>query len=200
MTEDRSLSYMVDLVRRAGEQRRLVTQLEAELVKARAILQALEEKRLPEALAEVGMVPPTRSIISGLPVVLDAKYRCGQLEWPLSPAASRRRADSITTSPHDPRAAIEWFDAEYPAIPRRQIVASFGKDSFEAAEELFQAIKTHRCANQASIRLSRVIPWNVLAAFAKEQIDQGYDPPLELLGVRRVVRARVGVAKMEKEE
>jgi len=59
------------------------------------------------------------------------------------------------------------------------------------ADELMALLRTHRLGNQLDVARARMVPWNTLAALARELTDAGADPPLDLLGVARVPLARV---------
>lgn len=193
-TTDSALRHVADLVRRLHRTQMRVSQLEADLKDANAEKRDLSERQLPRAMAECDMVAPTKMVISGLTVNLAEKYRCGQLESP--PSANRRRDDNDAPRAKDPAAAFAWIEAEgHGDLEKRQIVVTLGRDSEATADELVETIRRHPAANSFELMHKRIIPWNTLAGFAAEQVEQGYDPPLELLGIQRVVQARVGVPK-----
>lgn len=191
---DSALARVATLVRQTHQAQRAVAQLEGDLALARAVLRDLSERDLPAALLECDYLPPTRAVVSGLAVDLDEKYRCGQLEYPPSPS-SRRRDDDAPRA-RDPEAALGWLEENgHGDLEKHQVTVTLGRGCDAVAAELVEVLRRHPAANSFEVAHRRVVWWNTLAAFAREQVGQGGDPPLDLLGVRRVVRAKVSVPR-----
>lgn len=190
---DTALARVATLVRHQYQQQAKVAALERDLKEAAAALRVTSEKDLPEAMAACGLSPPTKQLIAGLDVDLSEKYRCGQLEYP---STARQRKDDDTPRARDPLAALSWLEGEgHGDLEKRTITVTLPRDSEETARELMEMIRGHRAANEFEVLHRRVVWWNTLAKFASEQVEQGYDPPLDLLGVQRVVRAKVSRRK-----
>jgi hypothetical protein len=63
----------------------------------------------------------------------------------------------------------------------------------QVADELFQLLQNHRASNQfTKLNLNTSVHQSTIAAFVKEQLEAGYLPPMEQLGVSQRVIARVG--------
>lgn len=200
MEEDRStpsdatLARVAQLVLQTRQQQVRVAQLETDLHEARASLRALSEHDLPQALVEVDYLPPTKTTIAGYPIVFEEKMRCGQLEHPAS--ARARKADDDVPRAKDPLAAFAYIDENgHGDIVRNQITLTFPKDSEELVNEIYELLRAHRGANVFEMMRRRVVYWNVLAKLATELVEQGYDPPLDVLGVQQVRRVKVSSPK-----
>jgi hypothetical protein len=192
---DTALARVATLVRHQYQQQAKVVALERDLKDAAAALRTTSEKDLPEAMAACGLSPPTHQTIAGLDVDLSEKYRCGQLEYP-STAKQRRSAEDDTPRARDPLAALSWLESEgHGDLEKRTITVTLPRDSEETARELMEMIRRHRAANEFEVLHRRVVWWNTLAKFASEQVEQGEDIPLDLLGVHRVIRAKVSRRK-----
>src|SRR5215469_10591198 len=143
---DDSLRKLATAIRQLRNADRTVAQLEADLQDAQRAYRHLSEVALPALMAECDMAPPTKTVISGLPVVYDEKYRCGQLEWPASPRRRDREGDAPRSK--DPLAGFQWLEAAGHAdIGKNQITVTLGKDSEELAGQLMEMLRSHPAAN-----------------------------------------------------
>lgn len=189
--QDTDLTRLAALVEETIQAKREADELEEKWKAAKGRLYTLEYDTLPKALISCGYKPPTKITISGHPVELTDKFRCGQLEYP--PLRQQRAGeDDDRPRAKDPKAALDWLDENgHGDIIRNQVVVTLQPGSNEEARELLDLVKTHRASNQFEIVHKRVVPWNTLAAHAREITREGGLAPLEKLGVRQERAAKV---------
>ena len=160
----------------------LVKMLEEKLKGAKEALRVIVEDELPRAMVAAHTIDFTTD--TGLRVQLADTFRCGQLSDP--------PGKDSAFDPEAARAALRWLsEAGHGDLARRVVAVTLGKDSEETALELIRLLRTHPKGNSLVVDQNVVVPWNTLAAFAREQTSQGADPPLDLLHVTRVSVAKV---------
>lgn len=152
----------------------VVARLEKQLSEAKQRLAAVRDDALPTAMAVLGM--EDFRLTSGDRVQVRERYVCGQLDDGPTREDGRPRDERL--------AALEWLDAAgHGALARRTITVTLGAKSEVLERELLVLLSQHRAANSFTVDHRVVVPWNTLAAFAKERVRQHDDPPLDVLGV-----------------
>jgi hypothetical protein len=178
---DADLRRVAQLAEDLRRQELLVASMEERLKAARAVRQKLAEHDLPAAMVACGYAPGDKNVVVG-GVTLELKdiFRCGQLAEPAEP------------DDFDGRPGLAWLDGNgHGDLARRVVTVTLGRDSEALAVELIELLRRHPRGNNLAISHRLFVPWNTLSSFAREQISQGADPPLALLGVTRVTVAKV---------
>jgi hypothetical protein len=130
------------------------------------------ETLLPEAMREVGLADFT--LTNGSKVTID-----------------RRFVGSKVTDPQ----ALAWIEEQGASdLIKTAIHVDLPVAMVEEAREIMAMLEGHRSANQFShLTLGTYVHQSTIAAFVKELYEAGVaDLPLETLGVRQRVIARVG--------
>ncbi len=183
---DTDLRRVAQLAEDLRRQDLLVATMEERLKTAKGVRARLAEHDLPEAMVACGYAPGDRAVVGGVAVDLKDTFRCGQLAAPADP------------DDFDGRPGLAWLDeAGHGDLARRVVTVTLGKDSEALAVELIELLRRHPRGNSLDIGHRLFVPWNTLSSFAREQITQGGDPPLALLGVTRLTVAKV--VKKERE-
>lgn len=170
-----------------------VARLERELEAAKRALAAVRDDRLPKAMAALGL--DNFQLDNGVKLEVRDVYRCGQLDdAPDDPEKSKDRRPRA-----ERMAALEWLDEhEHGALARRVVSLVMGAESEELARELIELVRRHPGANKFQVDQRRLVPWNTLAAFVREQVEQGEELPLDVLGVTAVRCSKITLPKKEK--
>jgi hypothetical protein len=177
---DAALSRVAQLAEYLRRQDMLIKSIEDRLNIAKGVRQQLAEHDLPEAMVACGYAPGDKATVGGIAVELKDIFRCGQLDAPDEP------------DDFDGRPGLAWLDEEgHGDLARRVVTVTLGKDSEALAIELVELLRRHPRGNSLDIGHKMFVPWNTLAKFAREQIEQGADLPLPLLGVTRLTVAKV---------
>jgi len=156
-----------------------VARIEATLEEAKSRLYRVRDDMLPQAMLNAGMLDFT--LVNGWKVQVRDHYQCGQLD----DAPPRDEKEAEKKRPLEERlAALQWLeDNQAGSLARRTVSVSLGADAIDLAEEIIALIRHHPKGNQLQIDNRRIIPWNTLAAFAREQMAIPHDIPLDVLGV-----------------
>jgi hypothetical protein len=174
---DQDLSSVVELAREQVAAEAEVAQLEKQLAVAKARLATVRDDRLPKAMLTLGLSDCT--LDTGHRVEVRERFQCGQLDD--SPESSDKGGGRPLTERLD---ALAWLDESgHGDIARRTVTITLGAKSEDAANQIIDLVRTHPAANSFLIDQRRVVPWNTLAKFTKEQLSGGGDPPMGLLGV-----------------
>jgi hypothetical protein len=186
---DTELVSVVDLAREQVRLEREVSKLERELSEAKVRLSTIRDDRLPLAMTTLGL--SDYSLGSGYGVEVKEHYQCGQLDDAPDEEGKRPLSERIE--------ALSWLDDNgHGDIARRVVTITLGAKSLETAQELIDLVRCHPAANSFRVEQRRVVPWNTLAKFTREQIEGGENPPSELLGVQ--VRISAKITKPKKQE
>ena len=177
-----------------AEQAALVAEkadLEARLKDVNVRLSLNREKDLPAALMRIGWGPGTKAPIGALLVEFARKYQCGQLDD--LPDSGRRRPDDDAPkrSLEERAAALDWLEANgHGDLAKETIQVQVGRGQEALVRQILDFLGTLR-SNSMTFARARVVPWNTLSRFAREQDEALEEPPLDLLGVRQVNVAQV---------
>jgi hypothetical protein len=156
------ISGLVDDLQRADEE---VERLEEELKKAKAAARELREVKIPERMEDMEVEELTTK--SGVKVKIEEKV-------------------SASPKKDDRESAWDWLeDNGHGALVKRQAIFAFGKgeDEEKAAREMIAG------ASRPG-RFERGVHPSTLSSWVREQLEEGTEIPMELLGVRRVRRAK----------
>ena len=165
------LSRLNSLAERQAEAEADLERIEAELSSARKKLTHLSEVLIPAAMDEVNLSEFATS--SGLKIIIAETIR-----------ASIPKARS--------EEAFQWLREHGQAsLIKRSIVILYGKGEDEKASEALG--KLHKLGLDAEESV-QVHP-QTLAAFVREQLQEGADIPLELLGVFRQRASKIEVPR-----
>jgi hypothetical protein len=156
--------------------------LEARLKLTKQALRNVAERELPEAATSCGVRTFTTN--DGLKLKVQDTFRCAQLDDAPDEEGKRPRSERLD--------ALSWLqDHGHGDLAKRVVTVTLGSDSQDTALELIRLIRSHPKGNQFIVDHRRAVPWNSLSSFARGQVRDGYDPPLETLGVSRVAVAKV---------
>lgn len=179
---DVQLKHISDLIESQFNQQLVVDRLEEQLKTARDVLRTISEVALPQACNDAGLMKFTTT--DGLALAIRDKFRCGQLDDGPDREHGRPRSERLE--------ALSWLeDHGHGDLSKRKITVTLGKDSLNTAVELIQLLKSHRLGNSLLIDHERGVHAQTLSAFARKQIQQGYDVPLDKLGVYHLKVAEV---------
>lgn len=182
---DADLRRISELAREQRDREIDVQRCEAALKSASEALRVVSEHQLPEAMIACGVKRYTTQ--DGLSVRVDEKYRCGQLDDVPDKEDGRPLSERLE--------ALSWIDTKHPDVPKRVVTLTLGADSFDQAIALIRLIRSSPGGNQVMIDHRRLVPWGTLSKLARTLVRDGYDPPLDKLGV-----VRVNVAKVTRED
>ncbi len=174
--EDEQLKSIAALAEQQLVAEAEVAQLEAVLKAAKSRLSRVRDDLLPTAMTSLGLLDFT--LTDGSKVAVREHYRCPQLDDGPDDDKGEKRplAERLV--------ALDWLDeGGHGDIAKRVVTVTLGADASELAAELVALLRSHRAGNQLLIDQRRTVPWNRLAAFAKEQLRDGEDVPLDVLGV-----------------
>lgn len=167
----------------------LKARLEAKLKETNEKLALNREVELPRALMRCGWSPGTKAPLNGALVDFGLKYRCGQLDD--LPAKVREDGEEEKRPLAERLAALAWLEENGHAdLAKETITVSLGRGQEEMAQEILAFLSQLR-SNSMEVRRARVVPWNTLAKFTKEQDEAMAEPPLALLGVSKANVAKV---------
>lgn len=166
-----------------------VARLEEQLKRAKAQLSQVQDNLLPTAMASAGVVNFT--LTDGSKIAVRDNYRCGQLDDGPQREEGRALEERLE--------ALRWLeDAGHGDLPKRVVSVTMGADSEEMAREIIDLVRSHPGANRLLIDNRRTVPWNTLSAFTREQLREGNDIPLDVLGV--TVQRSAKITRKDKED
>lgn len=182
---DGDLSSVASLIERTYQAERELAFLEEQVKAKKAQVLQLTERDLPEAMTRCGVRDFTTA--SGLRATVSTKFRCGQLDdAPDDPSKDAQRPLSERLD------ALNWLDeAGHGDLVKRVVAFTLGAGSSELAADIIRIVRANIGSNSMVIDHRRAVVWNTLSKFAREQHRDGFDPPLEKLGVMRVQQAKV---------
>jgi hypothetical protein len=168
---DAELSRVAALAERQQVEEAEAERLTGLLQRALAALRQTREVDLPEALRAVGM--SEFSLLDGTRVKLEDKLIGTKL---------------VSTE------GLRWVEDHGGAsMIKTTITVEMDRGDLVEARGLLAELKRHRLANSfKKLDLSEYVHQATSAAFARELLEQGEDPPLDTLGVYRVVQTIVG--------
>lgn len=168
---DAQLRTVADLAAAQREAEDRVVRATAELRAASAALRRIAEEELPEAMRRAGV---SDFKPDGLPRV--------------------RVEDRLTSAQITEPEALAWLEANGgAALIKTSVEVEMDRGDLEVARRIYEALKLDPAANRfRRLSLKRLVWQGTGASFAKEKIEAGLDPPLDLLRVTRTVRAVVG--------
>jgi hypothetical protein len=179
---DAARASLVALLGQLRDTQRELHETEERLLELDSRYRELTEVSVPAAMASCGTLDYT--LTDGTRTALKEAYRCGQLD-----AAERPEGAS-------------WVDAKgHGDLFRNTLTVAFNREDDALATEIEELIRRHPAGNRLLIDRRRVILWNTLSSFVKEQIAQGEDVPLQDLGVVRQTFAdvtRAGAARFKR--
>ena len=177
--EGAALLTLAELTDALRAKQREVSELEERLLVVDRELSALTSDLLPKALTECRVSEFVGE--DGWKTALKESFRCGNLKEP---------------------AGLAWLaENGHGDLVRNTIEVSLNKEDGALAAEIVETLRAHRAANRMMITNSAQVHWQTLAAFAKERVEAGEDPPLETLGVMRqryVELSRKGAARFKR--
>lgn len=165
------LQMIADL---ADQQRTLeerITKGEVYLAQLKESLREISDKRLPNAMAEVGM--SEFKLADGTKITIKDEVYC-------------------SIPKENPGPAFAWLrENNFDSLIKNEIMVSFGKGQDE------DAIKVAHLIADAGFRpeQKQTVHPMTLKAFIKEQMGKGTDVPLEAFGAYAVARAKVALPK-----
>jgi hypothetical protein len=174
------ISDISALVRETYEAQAEVERLEEAAKAARARREAMQSE-LARALIDADVRSFTTSDMS---TRVEERYQCRQLDDSPDEEGKRPLSERL-----EALAALQA--AGHGDLARRVVTATLGADSEELAAELMDLLRRHPKANSIMLDCRRTVPHNTLAKHAREQVREGYDPDLALLGVSIVNIAKV---------
>ena len=179
---DGDLRQVAALIQQQFDAQLTVARLEAQLKDANETLRVIAEQDLPQAMLACGVNNFTTD--SGLKVKIEDKFRCGQLDDAPEKDDGRPLTDRL--------AALTWLEEHrHGDLAKRVVSVILGRASLDDAVRLIQLIRSSPGGNQLAIDHRRFVPWNTLSSFARKQVQEGYDPPMDLLGITRIQHAKV---------
>ena len=161
---DGEVRRIAELANKQLELERGVAELEDQLKAKKEQLRVVQEHDLPDALAEAG--------------VSEIRLADG----------SRVKAEPFVTA-HITKAKAEeahtWLvDNGFGDIIKREVTAKFGKSDWKIAVEALQA-------RGIKIETKEAVHHSTLKAFAKEQMEQGTDLPVDLFGLYSGFKSKI---------
>lgn len=195
---DAEQSEVVELARRQLAAEYRVERAEAELDAAKDELRAVRDGLLPAAMSTAGI--EELKLTGGYRLTVREEFVCGQLD-DVADELKRANRDGQLPRPLEERlAALAWLDDNgYGDLARRLVTVTLGAKSEELASELVELLRRHPAGNQLAIDQRRVVPWNTLSGFARDEVAQGHEPPLATLGVTVLRRSRIARPKNQVE-
>lgn len=155
------LAMLYGLAQEQADAEADVARLEAELEKAREKLKDISERRLPDAMDEIGMADFTTS--SGLKILIEEKIRCSIPKAVEDQAFGYLRANGLGS------------------LIKRKVSVEFGKGEDEQAADLVKwLVKNYESTEDKS----SVHP-STLTSVIKGKLEDGEEFPQELFGVFR---------------
>lgn len=174
--EDEQLKSIAALAAQQLAAEAEVAEIERKLRHAKDRLYRIRDDLLPTAMMSLGLLDFT--LTDGSKVSVREHYRCPQLDDAPDDEKGEKRALAERLE------ALTWLDEQgHGDIAKRVVTVTLGADAAELAAELITLLRSHRSGNKLLIDQRRTVPWNRLAAFAKEQLRDGEDIPLDVLGV-----------------
>lgn len=146
---------------------------------------------------------------SALRVALAAMRQTAEVDLPdAMRAAGATRLDTLDHQPVkletkvdgrklvDP-AGLAWVEERGDgSLIKTVLSVSLDRGDLEIARELMDLLKAHRAANRyKELKLETSVHQSTIAAYARELIEAGEDPPLDLLGCARRSYAVVGTSR-----
>ena len=174
LPDDDELVSIADLVSSQIAAEAEVARLELDLKRAKEHLATIRCDLLPNALSALGL----QEIVldTGDRVTVRENYVCGQLDDGPSKDTGRSLEERLK--------ALRWLEqAGHGDIARRVITVTLGAKSEHLERQLLTLLAQQPQANHYTIDHRKTVPWNTLAAFAREQVRLQQDPPLDVLGV-----------------
>lgn len=170
---DEALTRVADLTSLLLERKEQLERAEAALKDAQAALKQVEEVDLPRALLDVGLIEYKTT--DGARVELKTSYHAS--------IPKERQGE-----------AFAWLDDNgYGAMIKHDVTVQFGRADGNRAARCFDLLREEFPDNKVVDR-EHVAP-QTLSAFVKEQMADGRDVPLDLLGVFTRRYASVKLAK-----
>ena len=168
---DNLLARLSGLAQEQRDAEIAVEQAEEALQKAKDNLRTIRERKLPELMDEAEMTEFTTK--DGLKIKVSEQIRAG---IPKAKAAQ----------------AIKWLeDNGHENLVKRQFVIEFGKDEEGWAKRFAADLKRRK--RPLNTKTDRKVHPQTLAAFVREQLQEGVDIPQDLLGVHRQKVSKVEV-------
>ncbi len=157
-------------LRQRGEEREAI-RLTALLRAALERLRQTREIDLPDAMRAVGMAK--FELTDGTEIKIEDKLNGTKL-----------------TSPE----GLSWVEEHGgSSMIKCAVVLEMDRGDVETAREIYQTLRGHPAANRFKrLDIEQSVHASTIAAFARELVAKGDDPPLEILGVNRRVAAIVG--------
>jgi hypothetical protein len=184
--DDDALASVAALAQQQLSHEAEVARLESLLKDANKRLSALRDGDLPTAMATLGL--DEFRLTSGDRVQVRERYVCGQLDDGPTRDEGRSREERLN--------ALAWLDrAGHGDLARRTITVVLGAKSSDIERQLLALLAQHPRANSFTVDHRLVVPWNTLSAFTREQVRQGEDPPLGVLGVTVMRQAKITRSK-----
>jgi hypothetical protein len=164
------LAQLSILADRQADAEHAVARLTADLAKANDQLRSICEHELPALMDELGMQDFTTT--SGLKVTVRETIRA--------------------SIPKDRKeAAFDWLDEHgHSSLVKRMFAVSFGRDEEKWARKF--AADLRRRKRELSVDDIKKVESSTLRAFVKNQLEEGLELPLELFGVFRQRRSKIG--------
>lgn len=201
-TSDGDLATAASLARRLLALYDEKAAAERRLREVSAAIEAVSQDDLPKALDACGWSTPSKGVIGGLPVRYGVKYQSGQLD----DGPDKRERDGYGDDPRRPLEerlrALAWIEGvdrppaeQHGDIIKNAITVLLPKGQEALAGRIVDFLASLG-SNSMTVDRRRVVLWNTLTSFVKRLDEQGDDPPLDLLGVRKL---RVATVLREKE-
>ncbi len=158
-----SLKRANDLARKQVECELAVSRAEAALAEAKAELQGVAERELPDLLAEIGLTEIVLS--SGRRVTVKETIR-----------ASIPKQYKL--------AAHQWLEENgQGGLLKRKLIVAFNREQQEAAEALMHELRDR--SEPMDVKSEMKVEPATLRAFVTRMVTEGHDIPEELFGVFR---------------
>ncbi len=144
----------------------------AALQQALDALRITRERDLPEAMRAAGQ--SEFKLLDGTPVKLEDRYDAAMLK-----------------SEENPAGLAYVLENEGESLIKCIVTVDFDRDDRLAAHALADRIRAESNSAKA-VKVAEFIHHSTLAAWVREMVEEGRDPPLDTLGAHRTTRARVG--------
>lgn len=166
---DSQLSLVSALVKELGEVDALIASAESELKSLNERKQSIEQKRLPDAMADVGF--DELKLVDGSRITVKPEYYA-----------------SIAGAKKGP--ALNWLKENgFGDVIKTELKVVFGKGENSEAMELFTSIAEEYPDNK--MELAEAVHASTLKSLVKEQFESGSPVPEDLFGVYIINRAVV---------
>jgi hypothetical protein len=176
---DSELSRISTLAERYRREERAVIRLTAELQRALKALDDTASIDLPEAMRAAGV--GSFELTDGTKVSVRNTYSAGKLSDPIG---------------------LDWVEKNGGAsLIKTTVTLEMDRGDLDKAREVYEGLRQHPYANRFKVlTLEEHVHQSSIAAWAREMVEAGADPPLEKLRVRQVTFAMVGDKRPKKVE